>query len=172
MNSTSRKSLVHRTLQALLICFVLLSLCRTLPGLPVVQVPVDAVAEFNRALDHFRGGSYLKALQVIEPLARRHPMVAEIQHLLAIILDLNQKPEEANQHFERAVELQPDSVCSPDKLRRQFDAFGKSLGGHGAVSESSGNLNRTIPRQASIWGTLLLQQGVLSRLSPGWKRPL
>lgn len=158
MNSTSRQSLVHRTLQALLICFVLLSLCRTLPGLPVAQVPVDAVAEFNRALDHFRGGSYLKALQVIEPLARRHPMGAEIQHLLAIILDLNQKPEEANQHFERAVELQPDSVV----LRTNF---GASLMRLGKALEATEQFQKALelepnnPTASFNLGTLLLQQG-------------
>ena len=120
--------------------------------------PADAAAEFNRALDHFRAGSYPQALQVLEPLERRRPAVAEIQHLLAIVLDLNRKPEEANRHFRRAVELQPDAAV----LRTNF---GASLMRLGQAAEAAEQFRKALeleadnPTASFNLGTILLQQG-------------
>ena len=121
-------------------------------------VPAEAVAEFKQAVDHFRAGSYPEALRVMEPLEQRYPHVAEIQHLLAIILDLNRKPEEANRHFRRAVELQPDSILFRTNL-------GASLMRLGRASEAAGEFEKALemePNNATAsfnLGTILLQQG-------------
>ena len=91
-------------------------------------------------------------------MEQRYPRVAEIQHLLAIILDLNRKPEEANRHFRRAVELQPDSVLFRTNL-------GASLMRLGRASEAAGEFEKALemePNNATAsfnLGTILLQQG-------------
>ncbi|MCY4593817.1 MAG: tetratricopeptide repeat protein [Bryobacterales bacterium] len=138
--------------------FLLITILQLLPGAPQPQVPAGAVGEFNRALDHFRTGNYGDALRVIEPLGSRHPEVAEIQHLLAIILDLNRRPEEANQHFRRAVELQPTSVV----LRTNFGASLMRLGQASAAAEQfreALELEPNHPTASFNLGTILLQQG-------------
>ena len=138
--------------------FLLIAILQVLPGAPQPQVPADALGEFNRALEHFRAGSYGDALRVIEPLGRRHPEIAEIQHLLAIILDLNRRPEEANQHFRRAVELQPSSAV----LRTNFGASLMRLGHASAAAEQfreALELEPNHPTASFNLGTILLQQG-------------
>ena len=158
MNRLQGKSLGHRALQACSTWFVLLSFFRALPAMPEAQVPAAAAAEFDRALEHFRAGSYPQALQVIEPLVRRHPAVAEIQHLTAIVLDLNRKPEEANLHFRRAVELRPDSVIFRTN-------FGASLMRLGQAAEAAEQFRKALelepdhPTANFNLGTLLLQRG-------------
>ena len=157
-NRLSWKSRARRAVQACSIGFVLLSVFQLLVGTAKAQVPAEAASEFNRALEHFRAGSYVDALEVIEPLGRRHPGVAEIQHLLAIVLDLNRRPDGANQHFRRAVELQPDSVV----LRTNF---GASLMRLGEASEAAGQFRKALELEPNHTtasfnlGTILLQQG-------------
>ena len=155
--------------RACLIGFVLLGLL--LPQQEVVraQVPAAAAGDFNRALAHFRAGSYAEALEVAEPLARRLPHVAEIQHFLAISLDLNRRPEEANRHFRQAVELEPESVAFRTN-------FGASLMRLGRVSEAASQFRTVLEKQpnhptASFnLGTILLQQGEPRRALPWLKR--
>ncbi len=158
MNGFAGKLLGRRALRVCAAGFVLLSACRTLPAMPQAQVPADAAAEFNRALEHFRAGGYAQALQVLEPLERRRPAAAEIQHLLAIVLDLNGKPQEANRHFRQAVELQPDAAV----LRTNF---GASLMRLGQAAEAAEQFRRALelqpdnPTASFNLGTILLQQG-------------
>ena len=165
VNRLRWKSLARRAVQACMIGFVLLSGFQPLPGMPEAQIPSEAVGEFDLALDHFRSGRYESALGVIEPLGRRHPEVAEIQHLLAIILDLNRRPEEANRHFRRAVELQPASVA----LRTNF---GASLMRLGHASEAAGQFRMALelepnhPTASFNLGTILLQQGQFEQALP------
>ena len=148
---------------------LLIAILQVLPGAPQPQVPAGAVGEFNRALDHFRAGSYGDALRVIEPLGSRHPEVAEIQHLRAIILDLNRRPEEANQHFRRAVELQPTSVVFRTN-------FGASLMRLGRASEAADQFREALglepnhPTASFNLGTILLQQGNPERALPWLER--
>ena len=149
--------------------FLLIAILQVLPGAPQPQVPAGAVGEFNRALDHFRAGSYGDALRIVEPLGSRHPEVAEIQHLLAIILDLNRRPEEANQHFRRAVELQPTSVVFRTN-------FGASLMRLGHASEAAAEFREALelepnhPTASFNLGTILLQQGDPERALPWLER--
>ena len=151
----SRTGFVVRTCS---IWFLLLAIAQSLPAAPEPQVPAAAVGEFSRALEYFRAGSYGEALQVVEPLGSRHPDVAEIQHLLAIILDLNRRPEEANRHFQRAVELQPSSVVLRTNL-------GASLMRLGRASEAAEQFREALdlepnhPTASFNLGTILLQQG-------------
>ena len=138
--------------------FVLIAILKVLPGAPQPHVPADALGEFNRALEHFHAGSYEDALRVIEPLEGRHPDIAEIQHLLAIILDLNRRPEEANRHFRRAVELQPTSAV----LRTNFGASLMRLGHASAAAEQFREALEVDPNHPTAsfnLGTILLQQG-------------
>ncbi len=121
-------------------------------------IPPEAAGEFNRAVSEFRSGNYPAALQVVQPLAQRHPEAAEIQHLLAIVLDLNGRPHDANRHFEQAVALQPDSVA----LRTNY---GASLMRIGRAQEAADQFHEVLalePDHATAsfnLGTILLQQG-------------
>ena len=154
----NRKAFAYRAPPVLALCLGLLSVRQPLSGMPEARVPAAAVDEFDQALDHFRSENYAAALRVIEPLGRRHPDSAEIRHLLALILDLNRRPEEANQHFRRAVELQPASVV----LRTNF---GASLMRLGRASEAAEQFRKALevepehPTASFNLGTILLQQG-------------
>ena len=140
------------------IAFVLLCLFQPGDAISQVRLPAESAAEFERGLAHFRAGSYETALQVIEPLGSRYPENAEIQHLLAIILDLNRRPEEANRHFRQAVELQPRSVGFRTN-------FGASLMRLGQASEAERQFRHALelepnhPTASFNLGTTLLQQG-------------
>ena len=140
------------------IAFALLCVFQPVDAISQVRLPAESVAEFERALAHFRSGRYEAALQEIEPLGSRHPEAAEIQHLLAIILDLNRRPEEANRHFRRAVELQPRSVGFRTN-------FGASLMRLGQASEAERQFRHALelepnhPTASFNLGTTLLQQG-------------
>ncbi len=158
MTGCAAKILGRGAPRACAVGFVLLGVLQTLQGPAGAQVPADAAAEFNRALEHFRAGSYSAALQALEPLARRRPAVAEIQHLLAIVLDLNRKPEEANRHFRRAVELQPNTAV----LRTNFGASLMRLGQAAQAAEQfrkALELEPNNPTASFNLGTILLQQG-------------
>ncbi|MDE0110596.1 MAG: tetratricopeptide repeat protein [Bryobacterales bacterium] len=140
------------------VAFAVLSSLLPLVGVPQSRIPAESVAEFEQAVALFQAGSYEAALRQTEPLGRRHPDVAEIQHLLAIALDLNGRPEEANQHFRRAVELQPESVGFRTN-------FGASLMRLGQASEAERQFRHALelepnhPTASFNLGTTLLQQG-------------
>ena len=137
---------------------MVLGTLQPLAGTPQLQLSAESVADFERALALFRAGSYEAALRQIEPLGRRHPEAAEIQHLLAIILDLNRRPEEANRHFRRAVELEPEAVGFRANL-------GASLMRLGRPSEAEREFRYALelepnhPTASFNLGTTLLQQG-------------
>ena len=147
------------------ICLVLVSLIPTVPAMPEAHVPPEAIGEFERALGYFRSGNYQEALGVIEPLGKLHPDVAEIQHLVAIILDLNQVPQLANRHFRRAVELQPDSVIYRTNL-------GASLMRMGNQSEAIEQFHMALeldpnnPTANFNLGTIHLQRGDAGQAHP------
>lgn len=155
----------RRAAWAVSLGFVVLGIFLPPEGIPQLSLPADSVAEFDRAVGHFRAQRYEEALRAIEPLGRRHPEIAEIQHLLAIILDLNRRPEEANRHFRRAVELQPASVG----IRTNF---GASLMRVGRASEAERQFRRALdlepnhPTASFNLGTTLLQQGRPDRALP------
>ena len=153
------------------VCLVLLSFYQLPTGKPQLRLPAETVAEFDQALAHFRAQRYEEALHAMEPLERRHPEVAEIQHLLAIILDLNRKPEEANRHFRRAVELQPSSVG--------FRAnFGASLMRLGQASEAERQFRHALelepnhPTASFNLGTTLLRRGRPDQALPWLEKAL
>ena len=159
------RSFAHRAAQAVSLGLVLLGAFLPLDGTSQVRLPAESVADFNQVLGHFRAQRYEEALHAIEPLGRRHPEVAEIQHLLAIILDLNRRPEEANRHFRRAVELQPASVGFRTN-------FGASLMRLGQASEAERQFRHALelepnhPTASFNLGTTLLQQGRADRALP------
>lgn len=157
VESLSRKSVARRLGQVCSIGLVLLATFSPRAGEVLAQVPADAVGEFDRAIAQFRAGSYDAALAVAEPLARRFPHIAEIQHFLAIAFDLNRRPEEANRHFRRAVELDPASVAFRTN-------YGASLMRLGKASEAASQFRRVLdmepghPTASFNLGTILLQQ--------------
>ncbi len=121
-------------------------------------IPAESAATFERGVAHFRAGNFTDALATIEPLGARHPRVAEVQHLLAILLDLNRRPQEANEKFQRAVELQPASAVFRTN-------FGASLMRLGHATEAADQFRKVLESEpdhstASFnLGTILLRQG-------------
>lgn len=153
-----KKAFARRAVRTFAIAFAILSSLLSLVGAAQLRIPAESVAEFEQAVALFQAGNYEAALRQIEPLGRRHPEVAEIQHLLAIALDLNRRPEEANQHFRRAVELEPKSVGFRTN-------FGASLMRLGQASEAERQFRHALelepnhPTASFNLGTTLLQQG-------------
>ena len=160
-----------RALLAWAVALALLGASQPLTGTPQLRLPAESLAEFDQAVALFRAGSYEAALRQIEPLGRRHPEIAEIQHLLAIILDLNRRPEDANRHFQRAVELQPRSVGFRTN-------FGASLMRLGQASEAERQFRQALelqpnhPTASFNLGTTLLQQGRPEDALPWLERAL
>lgn len=121
-------------------------------------LPPEAAAAFEQGVRLFRSGNYGEALAAIEPLGDRHPRMAEIQHLLGILLDLNQRPEEASESFRRAVSLRPGSADFRSN-------FGTSLMRLGRASEAADQFRRVLesqprhPTASFNLGTILLQAG-------------
>ncbi|MDE0263184.1 MAG: tetratricopeptide repeat protein [Bryobacterales bacterium] len=152
------KALGRRAVRTCAVAFAVLSSFLPLVGMPQLRIPAESVTEFEQAVALFQAGSYEAALRQTEPLGRRHPDIAEIQHLLAIVLDLNRRPEEANDHFRRAVELQPQSVGFRTN-------FGASLMRLGQASEAERQFRYALelepnhPTASFNLGTTLLQQG-------------
>ena len=152
------KDSARRAVWTCTVAFAVLGSLLPLVGMPQLRIPAESVTEFEQAVAHFQAGNYEAALRQTEPLGRRHPDVAEIQHLLAIVLDLNRRPEEANQHFRRAVELEPQSVGFRTN-------FGASLMRLGQASEAERQFRHALelepnhPTASFNLGTTLLQQG-------------
>ena len=165
------KSIAGWAAQAVSLGFLLLGAFPPLDGTPQLRLPAESVVEFDQALGHFRAQRYEEALHAIEPLGRRHPEVAEIQHLLAIVLDLNRRPAEANRHFRRAVEIQPSSVGFRTN-------FGASLMRLGQASEAERQFRHALelepshPTASFNLGTTLLQQGRSDQALPWLEKAL
>lgn len=94
-------------LRQLMLSLLVSSVC--LPVVCAQHLPARAVEEFRQAVRHFEGGNYSAALNLLSKLERSYADSFDIQHLLAIILDLTGNPQEANRHFQKAVELNPGS---------------------------------------------------------------
>jgi len=152
------RAFAGRAVRTLSVAFAALSSLLPLVAMPQLRIPAESATEFEQAVALFQAGNYEAALRQTEPLGRRHPDIAEIQHLLAIVLDLNRRPEEANQHFRRAVELQPQSVGFRTN-------FGASLMRLGQASEAERQFRYALelepnhPTASFNLGTTLLQQG-------------
>ena len=165
MSSRSWKLFGIGAPRAYLVAAAFLGLACVWPATGAAQVPAAAAAEFQRALQYFRAGSYPDALRVAEPLGRRYREIAEIQHLLAIVLDLNRKPEAANRHFLRAVELQPDSAAYRTNLGTSL----MRLGHVRAAAEQFRSVLRLDPDNSTAsfnLGTILMRQGRLEQARP------
>ena len=85
----------------LLLAFPAVSFAQALP-------PQDA-QKFRQAVEDFRAQRVQEAAQRLRELERAHPAHFDIQHLLAITLDLSGHPAQANRHFQQAVQLRPDA---------------------------------------------------------------
>ncbi len=133
------------------------------------QVPQSAADDFQAALTHFRAGRYSSALELLAGLGERFPENAEIQHLQAIVLDLEGRAEEANSHFQRAVELSPGAV----DIRTNF---GTSLMRLGRTDQAVAQFRRVLeqapqhPTANFNLGTILLQREAFAQAQPHLER--
>lgn len=158
INGPVNRLLAPWALATCVAAFVLFGAFQSLVGMSQLQLPAQSAAEFDQAVALFRAGSYEAALGKIEPLGIRHPEVAEIQHLLAIVLDLNRRPEDANRHFRRAVELQPESVGFRANLGASLMRLGRAAEAEREFRYAL-ELEPNHPTASFNLGTTLMQQG-------------
>jgi len=120
-------------------------------------LPPKAADELRRALQHFEQGDYPKALGILLPLEQAYPGSFDVEHLLAITLDLAGKPEEAHRRFQKAVDLNPQSAVAHANLGTSLVRIGKT---DAAVAQFKQAL-RINPNNATAnfnLGTVLLRQ--------------
>ncbi len=128
------------------------------------QIPRAAAPDFRQAVDHFQASRYVEALQLLNSLEERFPENAEIHHLLAIVLDLSERPDRANDHFKRAAELAPGSAT----IRTNYGASLRRLGRIEEALEQFRQALQIDPKNGTAsfnLGTMLLQQGDLGGAS-------
>ena len=89
------------------------------------QLPSTASQEFRKALNQFESQQYKAAAETLSELALRYTTNFDIQHLLAIVLDIQGKAKQANQHFRKAVELAPHSVQAHTNFGVNLSRLGK-----------------------------------------------
>jgi tetratricopeptide (TPR) repeat protein len=89
--------------------FVALSGFFWLPSASAQGGPATATPEFQTAVQHFRNQAYSPAIHILEKLEHRYPEDLDVHLLMAICLDLSGEAEEAGLHFEKAVEIDPNS---------------------------------------------------------------
>ena len=122
------------------------------------QLPAQAAQDFQKALEHFRRQDYSSALQVLSSVETQFPNNFDVQHLLAIVLDLKNQPQEANLHFRKAVELNPNSATA-------YTNYGASLMRLGKPEQAVLQFKRAValePGHATACfnlGTIFLGQG-------------
>lgn len=152
------KAFARRAVWTCAVAFAVPTSLLPLVGTSQLRISAESFTESEQAVAPFQAGHYDAARRQTEPLGRRHPEVAEIQHLLAIVLDLNRRPEEANQRFRRAVQLEPQPVGFRTN-------FGASLMRLGQASEAERQFRHALelepnhPTASFNLGTTLLQQG-------------
>ncbi|MFQ5737770.1 MAG: tetratricopeptide repeat protein [Acidobacteriota bacterium] len=126
------------------------------------QLPAAAADDFQKALSYFQSSRYRDSLALLKSLEQRFPESAEVHHLLAIVLDLSEEPVRANHHFERAVELNPDSA--PMHVN-----YGTSLRRLGRTGQAMAQFRKALELDpgngtASFnLGTILLEGGEVSQ---------
>jgi superkiller protein 3 len=126
-------------------------------------------AGYRQAAQHFQRGEYSRALEILVPLEKAHPGNFDVQHLLAVTLDLGGNPEAANLHFRKAVELNPKSAGARANLGTSLVRVGKP---DAAVAEFRLALELD-PSNATAnfnLGTLLMRQRKLRDALPLLRR--
>ncbi len=149
MKTTFRTSGGYASVVVMLLSLALPSWCQTKP--PMIE------DEVRLAGQQVEKGEYSKALEILVPLEKRKPGSFEVQHMLAIVLDICGKPEEANRHFQKALALNPKSAVAHASLGTSFARIGRV---DAAVAEFKAAL-KIDPRNSTAsynLGTLLLQQ--------------
>ena len=156
----------HPFLSTLESCVLWGVLAGLLVATAFAQLPAKAAQDFQKALEHFRRQDYSSALQVLSSMETQFPNDFDIQHLLAIVLDLKNQPQEANLHFRKAVELNPNSATAytnygaslmrlgkPEQAVLQFKRAVALEPGHATASFNLGTifLGQGKPEEARSW---------------------
>jgi len=126
-------------------------------GIPEQTLPDSALAEFTKAVRLFEAARYPQALEALLPLEKRYPNIFDIQQLLAITLDLSGRTKDANNHFRKAVAVNPTSVQARTNLGTSLVRLGDIAG---AVPQFEQAL-KLDPANATAnfnLGTILLRQ--------------
>lgn len=86
----------------------------------------ESIDAFRQAVDDFRSQRWQAALAELRDLEQEHPDWFDVQHLLGLTLDISGSPQEASEHFRRAVELQPGSVQARANYGANLNRLGRS----------------------------------------------
>lgn len=82
--------------------------------------------EFKSALAHYNSGQYQQAARELEGLGERLPASFEVQELLGLVYSAEAKDQEARLHFEKAVQLKPDSAAARANLAVNLAKLGEN----------------------------------------------
>ncbi|HSR66753.1 MAG TPA: tetratricopeptide repeat protein [Acidobacteriota bacterium] len=96
-------------------------------SLPLLGQPLSGSdsERFRLALNDFRAGRLQAARDKLLELERNHPQHFDVQHLLAIVLDLSGDPGQANRHFRKAVQINPQAIQARTNLGANLNRLGR-----------------------------------------------
>lgn len=90
------------------------------------QLPDAPDREFQSAVAHYNAGKYQDAARELERLAGRLPASFDVQELLGLVYSAETKDEQAHLHFQKAVQLKPDSAPARANLAVNLAKLGKN----------------------------------------------
>jgi tetratricopeptide (TPR) repeat protein len=81
--------------------------------------------EFQSALSHYQSGQLDRAAAALEPLARELPRNFDIHELLGMVYSAQGRKQDANEHLQEAVRLNPNSAAARTNLATNLVEIGK-----------------------------------------------
>jgi tetratricopeptide (TPR) repeat protein len=82
--------------------------------------------QFQLALSHYNSGQFQAAARELQILVQRMPANFEVEELLGLVYSAQGKNQEATQHFEKAVRLQPNSEPARVNFAVSLASIGKN----------------------------------------------
>jgi Flp pilus assembly protein TadD len=82
--------------------------------------------QFQSAVSHYNAGQFQDAAEELEGLLARVPTNFDVQELLALVYSAEAKDQEARLHFEKAVQLRPNSGPARANLAVNLSKLGKN----------------------------------------------
>jgi len=106
----------------------LLLFCPGIVFAPAIGAAIDqqkVAEEFQSALSHYQSGQLDRAAAALEPLARELPRNFDIHELLGMVYSAQGRKQDANEHLQQAVRLNPNSAAARTNLATNLVEIGK-----------------------------------------------
>lgn len=131
--------------------------------------PLDAAQaeRFRQALGLLQSGQRVQALALAETISGHAPYAADAWHLLGMCLADNDRQDEANSAFERALALLPGNAMISRNFGLSLARHGKALRAQGRLEAAEPVLRKALvlsPEQASAWVDLGAVLRLLGRI--------